>query len=633
MANPLLEELRERSVLADGAMGSYLFSRTGRLSEGSYFYEGLCIRQPQIVQEAHLAYLQAGARCLTTNTFAANRSHLRLLGEEESIGAINAAGVQIARDAIQSFQDATGRDGPYFVLGSVGPTLSGDAAGEVDELYGSQLRSLTAAGVDGLLLETFSSLQQVLSLLQLLQALPEVPPVIIQMCLRQQEGEWIQDPATFAARASQLGASVIGANCCTPWEVLDFVDAVEELTAVADGSMLLSAMPNAGGFQRIGHRYMTGVNPEFMGKLARSLADRGVRLLGGCCEVHPGHINEMHNYLHGRAGGSRITSIEPSSRKPADPGSKRENGPFSRKLIDGEFAVSVELLPPRGTAPGAIENKVEFIRALAASGRADAIDITDGSRGIPLMPPGDFITFIRDRLGWSRKNGDSLELVPHFTSRDLNLMGLQSRMIGFWANRVRNLLFITGDPPKMSPTYPRSSAVFDVDSVAMIDFAHNSLNAGVDFGGQPLGKQRDPRTRFTIGTGFEPEALNPHRELERLQRKIAAGADYVMTQPAFRLEPLEALEPYRSKLPIVIGVMILTSLEHARRVGQIPGVVVPDSVYDRIGAFDRVDDQGRAGRAMAVEQIAEVRRRDWSGLYLMSPSTHEPILDVLEGAG
>ena len=369
-----------------------------------------------------------------------------------------------------------------------------------------------------------------------------------------------------------------------------------------------------------------------MGKLARRMVDRGVRLLDGCCEVHPGHINEMHNYIHGRAVGSRFVQPHTPTRNPATSRSKRENGRFSRKLVDGEFAVSIELLPPRGTAPKGMTGKADFVRSLTASGLADAIDITDGSRGIPLIPPGDFIAFIRDHLGWTSKTGDRVELIPHFTARDLNLMGLQSRIIGYWANRVRNLLFVTGDPPKMSPTYPRSTAVFDLDSVALIDFVNNHLNAGVDFGGQPVGKQTDPRTRFTIGTGFEPEALDRSREVDRLERKIAAGADYVMTQPAFRVGPLGALDPFRDKIPIVIGVMIVTGLDHARRVGQVPGVVIPDSTYSRLGAFERQDDQARSAREIAVEQITWIRQEGWSGLYLMSPGSHRPVLEVLEAA-
>jgi homocysteine S-methyltransferase len=259
----------------------------------------------------------------------------------------------------------------------------------------------------------------------------------------------------------------------------------------------------------------------------------------------------------------------------------------------------------------------------------DAIDITDGSRGIPLMPPGDFIHLARQRLGWTDAAGDRLEWIPHFTARDLNLMGVQSRLVGYHANRIHNVLFVTGDPPKMSPTYPRSTAVFDLDSVAMIRLTHACLNAGVDFGRSPLGKHADPRMHFTIGTGFEPDALNPSRELERLRQKIAEGVDYVMTQPAFRHEPLDLLEPHRSKCSFLIGVMILSNLEHAQRMRKIPGVVVPDAIMDRLAKFSHPADQTKVGQDIAVEQIQWVRRTGWNGLYLMSPGAGAVVLNVL----
>ncbi|HIG17559.1 MAG TPA: hypothetical protein EYQ31_09890 [Candidatus Handelsmanbacteria bacterium] len=314
---------------------------------------------------------------------------------------------------------------------------------------------------------------------------------------------------------------------------------------------------------------------------------------------------------------------------PTDGKVKRHNGAFSRKIVDREFAVSVEILPSRGTAPKLLQAKIDFVRELAASGLADALDITDGSRGIPLMPPGDFIQLVRQGLGWTDATGDALELIAHFTARDLNVMGVQARLIGYWANRIHNAVFITGDPPKMAPNYPPSTAVFDLDSVDMIGLAHMHLNAGVDFGDQPLGKHRDPRTRFTIGTGFEPEALEGKRELDKLQRKIDAGADYVMTQPAFRWEPLEAIRPFLEDVPVLVGVLILRGLDHALRMRDVPGVVVPDDVVQRLAASDDVQNQVRIGQEIAAEQIRHIRADGWSGLYLMSPASHKPVVDVL----
>ncbi|MBM3858048.1 MAG: hypothetical protein FJ395_00180 [Verrucomicrobia bacterium] len=595
-----LTTLRDGPLLADGAMGSLLFERTGRLSEANHVYESFNLDRPELIQEIHLAYLAAGARCLKTNTFGGNRSALQLFGLDKQAAAINRAGVQIARDAIARFQPAE----PVFILASVGPGADRE-----------QIEALTAAKPDALLLETFRSLADLESALDVVQSHPNLPPLIAELTDP-------ADPLGFVARMRARCVPVAGVNCCAPWDADAFVEAVKDFPGV-----LLSVMPNGGGFQRIGHRFMTNVNPEYVGKLARSFLDRGVRLIGGCCEVHPPHIREMHNYLRSRQTRS-VAVVNTAATPAAGDAEKRANGPFSRKIVDGEFAVSVELLPPRGTDAKALQHKVDFIRQLSASGLADAVDITDGSRGIPLMPPGDFIHIVRGQLG------GALEFIPHFAARDLNLMGIQSRLIGYHANRIHNVLFITGDPPKMSPTYPRSTAVFDLDSPAMVRLTHACLNAGVDFGGAPLGKQADPRTHFTIGTGFETEAVNRGRELDKLRQKLDNGADYVMTQPAFRHEPLAALETFRGgNCAFLVGVMVLASLDQARRVAEVPGVVLPDEILNRLAAFETLDDQAKAGREIASGQIRRVKREGWDGLYLMSPGGGAGVIEVLRAIG
>lgn len=629
----IVSAMKEKALLADGAMGSYLFGRTGRLSTENHTYEVLNIENPELIRSTHLAYLQAGARCLTTNTFEANRSHLVRVGYGDSVADLNRAAVRLAREAIDDFRRQPWAEGSYFVLGSIGPTQNSEESQiDVREIYREQIDALLAEEVDALIIETFDSLAHMEIVLNVLGKLGSAPPVIAQLALRQNDlrSGWSHDPKAFVRNAAGLGASVVGVNCLAPWEALELLDEVDELDEVRDGRVLISVMPNAGGFQRIGHRYMTHVNAEYMGKAARTFAARGVRLIGGCCEVHPTHISEMGNYLQGIGAGRKtvISSASPTAQ-PVGDDVKRANGPFSRKIKDGEFAVSVEMLPPRGTSLGNIQGKIDLVARLASTGLADAVDFTDGSRGVPLISPADFIGVLRERLGWDEKSGDGIELIPHFTTRDVNVMGLQSRLIGLHAMRVNNALFITGDPPKMTPDYPRSTAVFDLDSIAMVRYAHSFLNAGVDFGGQPLGRQSDPRTHFTIGSGFEPEAVNLEREVDRLRSKIDNGVDYVMIQPAFRFEPLDVLEPFRFEVPILVGVMVLTSLEHARRVGDIPGVVVPDAIYSRFGRYNLLEDQAKVGREIAAEQIAWIKEHDWSGLYLMSPASFKLAVELL----
>ncbi len=621
--HPFLAALHHRPWLADGALGSYLFALTGRVSEQNHLYEAFNLARPGLVRQIHLEYLQAGAQCLTSNSFAANATY----PSAESIAKINATAVRLAREAIDQYRHQAQCSDPLFVLGSLGPPLSAaQLPRTASDLYRAQIEALVEGGVDALLLETFTCLNQVAALLELLKDLDNPSPVIVQMALHQRDGTWEQAPQTYVQTAASSGADVVGINCCALAEARAFLDAAQECASVRDGQVQLAVMPNGGEFRRVGHRYLTGVNPECMGRFAREMAHKGVRLIGGCCEVHPPHIHEMHNYLHGLAAGERIVPLAKTpSQQPIDAAAKRRNGPFSRKIVNGQFAVSVELLPPRGT--GGLKARLAFVAELAASGLADALDLTDGSRGIPLMPPGDFVQLIRRRLHWSH---DLLELIPHCTGRDLNTMGLQSRLIGYWANRIHNVLFITGDPPKMAPTYPRSTAVFDLDSTALIGYTHAFLNAGLDFGGQPLGSHRDPRTHFTIGTGCEPEALDLQREWERLAHKIDAGADYVMTQPTFDYKALAALTTYRDQVPIIVGVMVLRGLEHARRIAEVPGVVVPQEVFAKLAAYADPADQAKAGVELAAKQVRQARADGWSGLYLMSPAGHQPVLEVLK---
>jgi homocysteine S-methyltransferase len=629
-----LTTLKSQVLLVDGAMGSYLFELTGRLSEANHVYETFNVDQPGLIEKVHLAYLSAGAQCLVTNTFGANRVKLDEYGLGQRVAELNRGGVEVARRAVALFQAQHPGAGTCFVFGSIGPTqqVLTDQR-ELEACYRDQIETLVAAGVDALILETFTSLEQLELLINLVNSIPSAPPIIAEMTIHSSStgAAFATDPLSFITRMAALKVPVAGVNCCAPWDATAFVDAVADSEPVRSEALQLSAMPNGGGFQRIGNRFMTMVNPEFAGRIARRFLDRGVRLIGGCCEMHPPHVQEMHNYLHSRQADKPRTSLEiRASLPPAGDAEKRANGGFSRKLIDGQFVVSVEMLPPRGTDPKLSDAKIDFVRQLAESGRVDALDITDGSRGIPLMPPGDFIQLLRARLGWTGSTSDRLELIPHFTGRDLNVMGIQSRLIGYHANRIYNVLFVTGDPPKMSPTYPRSTAVFDLDSVATIRLVNRGLNAGVDFGSTPLGKHADPRTHFTIGTGFEPEALNPQREMDRLQQKLDAGADYVMTQPAFRHEPLMALNRFRDEHPVLIGVMILSNHDQARRVAQVPGVVVPDSILKRLEAYEQISDQSKAGQEIAIEQIRWVRREGWRGLYLMSPASHRGVADVLQ---
>lgn len=631
---PFLDVLRQGPLLADGATGSLLFEQTGRLSEANHVYEAFNIDNPDLIRQLHLSYLNAGARALKTNTFGANEVALGRLGIVGKTRDLNRAGVRLAKDAIKEFNDSITDEVEIYVLGSIGPVGETETEVEIRNAYEAQIETLINEGADALLLETFDSLELATGIVRLATAIEDCPPVILHMSLLQdQAGKWNQSPSEFVEAATSAGASVVGVNCCAPWDAERFIAEASHLPEVTSGRVLLSAMPNAGGFERIGHRYMSRVNPEFMGRLARTLTDEGARLVGGCCEVHPGHLREMSGFVRSRVSAVGLSGVHETEQKPVGPEAKRLNGVFSRRLFDGEFAVSVEMLPPRGTGPKQIADKAALISSLASQGIAHAVDVTDGSRGIPLMPPGDFVQSMRERLGWTAETGDAVEFIPHFTARDLNLMGVQSRLIGYHGRRIHNALFVTGDPPKMSPSYPRSTAVFDLDSTRMIELTHRRLNAGMDFGGLPLGRQALPNTHFTIGTGFEPEAVDPAGEMSKLERKLKAGVDYVMTQPVFNWDALSGLESVRARARIMVGVMVLTSLAHAERFANVPGVHVPTETFAKFEKYTDLADQAKVGLDLAVSQAGRARAEGWAGLYLMSPASPGVVPGILQALG
>jgi homocysteine S-methyltransferase len=630
------------AILADGGIGSLIFHLTGRLASTEYTYEALNLRNRELITGIYASSLAAGATVLTTNTFAANAVELGAAGVGDKVGEINRAAVEIARTAISDHQhEYPVSDSNFFVIGSIGP------GGRDVKAYAGQIAALIGAGIDAFLLETFTDIDLAMQLTRHISGQPEAPPVIVHGALDQGVGEeqkWPVEPVEFVQMAADAGASVAGINCVAPWAAAAFITAAKEAPVVAAGKILLSAMPNAGGFERIGHRFLARTNPEYMGTLARQLGDSGASLVGGCCEVHPEHIREMSAYLK-----SRRSSLDQDSRESAGtPGivgntrsgsqpatavreksdARRANGEFSRKLFEGEFAISVEIVAPVGAESKALDLRAKMVSQLVEKQLADAVDITDGSRGMPLVPPGDLVELIRQKLAW--RDGDRIEFIAHFTGRDLNTLAVQSRLMGYHWRGIKNVLFITGDPPKMSPTYPRSTAVFDMNSVQMIRATARQLNQGRDFGGNPLGSEFESSAGFTVGTGFEPEAINISRELDRLRAKIDAGADYVMTQPVFDNEPLSTIEPVRDLIPVLPGVLVLRSADHARRIAQVPGMDLPVGVLNEMDRFSDPADQAKVGLDLAVSRAIAYKSEGWAGLYLMSPASMGAAVSVLK---
>lgn len=629
-----LDSLRAGTVLADGGIGSLIFQMTGRLASTEFAYETLNLRNPELIKRIHMESLAAGSVVLTTNTFAANSAELSAAGVGHEVEEINRAAITLALEAIAQYEsEYPAVESDFYVLGSIGP------GGQSLEAYSEQIDALISAGVDALLLETFADIDLAMQLTEQISARTDAPPVIVHAALDPGVGDmhrWPIEPAEFVSMAANAGASVAGINCVAPWAAAAFVDEAISSPAAASGKILLSAMPNAGGFERIGHRFLTRANAEYMGALARQLGDSGASLVGGCCEVHPEHLREMSAYLKSRNATPETTyragTITEASNDPAILNARNDersaNGEFSRKILSGEFAISVEMVSPSGVDSKALELRAKMVARIVEGGLADAVDVTDGSRGIPLIPPGDLIALIRRQLGWHER--DELEFIAHFTGRDLNTLALQSRLMGYHWLGIRSVLFVTGDPPKMSPTYPRASAVFDMNSTQMIRATAELLNQGRDFGGNPLTGGPGSATSFTIGTGFEPEAINIQRELTRLQAKIDAGADYVMTQPVFDMESLRLAESLRNSVRVLPGVMVLRSADHAKRIAQVPGVNLPNRILDEMTRFENPGDQAKAGMDLAIAQAHSYRSDGWGGIYLMSPASLGAAVSVLK---
>ncbi|MDP6667674.1 MAG: homocysteine S-methyltransferase family protein, partial [Dehalococcoidia bacterium] len=341
-----LDSLRSGTVLADGGIGSLIFQLTGRLASADYAYEILNLRNRELIQGIHASSLTAGATVLTANTFAANSVELGIAGVEDQVAEINQAAVAIGREAITEHRAEFPDSGStYFVIGSIGP------GGHATDAYTEQIDALIGAGVDALLLETFTDIELAMQLVRSISSRRAAPPVIVHGALDPGVGEtqqWPVEPTEFMDLAAEAGASVAGINCVAPWAAAAFVNEAKIAAAVATGEILLSAMPNAGGFERIGHRFLARANPEYMGTLVRQLGDSGASLVGGCCEVHPEHIREMSAYLKSRTpsaeppapgaqsySGSQATgrTTPGTVRDPDDP--RRSNGEFSRKLFAG----------------------------------------------------------------------------------------------------------------------------------------------------------------------------------------------------------------------------------------------------------------------------------------------------------
>jgi methionine synthase / methylenetetrahydrofolate reductase(NADPH) len=602
------ERLKDAILIADGAMGSMLHEAVGP----QRCFDELNSTEPEAVFRVQQAYIEAGAQIIETNTFGANRFKLSPHGLADEVQRLNSRGVKIAREA----RESASRE--VLIAGSIGPLGLGvqsrhPSPDEIRDVFYEQALALEERGVDLYCLETFSYLDELLIAIDAIRSFSGLP--IIAQLTYSEEGTTHGDvrPTDAAAQLKNKNVQVIGANCTLGPQAL--LPILQELTSIDD--LRVSGMPNAGFPKREGDRIVyPRSSPEYFALFAREAAALGVRILGGCCGTTPAHIHAMAEAVkslrpvksasHAHTVG---TAVKPAPALQREPESK-----FWKKLQAREFTVCVEIDPPKGIS---LDRIFEQVDKIMASKKVDAIDINSGAMARVGMDA--LIT-----AGALEARG--IETVPHLTTRDFNIIGLQAMLLGAWTvGGVRNVLAITGDPPSVGD-YPETSGIYEVDSVGLVKVLHR-LNQGTDWAGKTLGGA----TNFTIGVAVNPVADDLDNEIERFHAKIEAGAHFAMTQPLFDPSHWHAfLKKLGGKppIPVLIGIWPLNSYKQALRLNnEVPGIVIPEAVLKSLEAA------GAAARDRGFEvarQMLAWSRTELAGAYLIPPfKRYEEILDIL----
>lgn len=612
-AREFRQHLSERVLVADGAMATMLYSSGVFINR---CFDELNLSSPDLVRQIHRDYADAGAEILETNTFGANRARLAGFGFSEKLQAINEAGVRLAREAAQGGPFVAGAIGPLGVhLEPLGPTSFAEARA----IFREQCEALVGAGVDLLILETFVDLHE---LREAVLAAREAagPELVIVAQLALDDFGCLPSGAsveTFTPEIDSWPADVIGINCSVgPKTTFDVVEQMARLS-----SKPLSAMPNAGIPMRVEGRNIYLCSPEYMAQYARRLVLAGTRIVGGCCGTTPEHIklirSETRSLQLREANRDVTVKVRESQLKALEPIPLVERSKLGAKLAQGKFVSMVEILPPRGLDPS---REIAGARLCAEHG-IDCINVPDGPRASARVSAQATCQFIQQQAG--------IEAVNHFCCRDRNLLGIQSELLGAHMVGIRNLICITGDPPRMG-MYPGATAVFDIDSIGLINVVRN-LNRGLDIGGNSLGSQ----TAFVIGAGADPGALQLDEEIRRFEWKVEAGAEYVVTQPVFDLHVLEAFlrRIEHVKIPVLCGIWPLSSLRNAEFMVNELRVPVPGEFVERMRRADSQIKARQEGVAIAQEMVRRVQSVV-QGVQLSAPfGRYELAVEVAQAIG
>lgn len=587
-----IESLRRRVVFADGAMGTMLFQHGVFLNT---CFDELNLTNPKLVARVHEGYLRVGSELLETNTFGANTFKLVQYGLGDKVEAINAAGARVARDCAGDEAWIAGAVGP---LGPGHIGLGTDADPAAREAFAAQIRALSEAGVDVILFETFGNPAELQLAIEAARTVTLLP-LIAQMAVNEDHQTLLGTPIeeAIARIAAEPQVAVVGLNCSVGPSAM--LESLQRIRSVTDKP--LSAQPNAGLPREVEGRRMYMSTPEYMAEYAKRFFEHGVRLIGGCCGTTPEHIRQivkavsaMDKAMGRRPAGGAAVMQPAAEAQGVEPIPLPQKSRVGAKLATGQPVCSIELVPPRGVRLDAI---LEKVRLCAAHG-IDAVNIPDGPRATSRLSP--MVTAVQV------EQAADIEAILHVCCRDKNLIGLQSDMLGVHAMGLRNVLLITGDPPKLGE-YPDATAVFDLDAIALTGVV-SRLNRGLDVAGNAL----DEPLALTIGVGANPVASDRQREIDRFHRKVEAGAEYAITQPVFDVRMLfdflDAVADH--SIPVIAGIWPFTSYKNAEfMANEVPGVVVPQVLLDRMSAA-KTREQGRAlGVVIAREMIEQIADR------------------------
>ena len=617
--NPLEALFAQRTVLCDGAMGTVLYAKGVFINR---CYDELNLSQPEMIRNIHEEYLQAGAEIIETNTFGANFYRLQRHGLEGKTREINEAGARIARHAVMQLADK--QAGTALVAGSVGPLgirlepLGKTSLEEARQAFKQQIEGLVAGGVDLIIIETMQALDEAE---QAITAAREVAPNLPVMAMVTVDEDAVlldgSSPETAALRLTKAGAHAIGANCSLgPATILTAIEAMRSVTHLP-----LVVMPNAGMPRAVDGRNIYLCSPEYMASFARRFAKAGVQFIGGCCGTTPNHIRAMKSAIramdaqriapHATVAAEIISEVKPASL--------RDRSRLGKLVAGNKFVTMVEIVSPKG-----IDCSKELAGArLMMDAGVNVVNIPDSPRASARMSAQSLCIQIQQQTG--------IETLLHYTCRDRNVLSIQSDLLGASSIGLKNILCLTGDPPKLG-NYPDATAVFDVDAIGLVNIV-NRLNHGLDIGGNPTGAS----TGFSIGVAANPGVPDIDNELRRFAYKVEAGAEYAITQPVFDMRLLEEFlkRIEQVRIPIIAGIWPLTSLRNAEFMKNDLRVSVPDDIMTRMQNTATPEHARAEGIAIAQEMLSEAKSMI-QGVQVSAPFGRYPlaveILSVLGSA-